>query len=160
MKKYMAFGLVILLTLGLAACGKTAKEEPSTVGETLLADFQEKMESGEEYTAQELAKQIVENEIIPFDGMAVSVEPGYLNGFREEIGGFLEGACFGPVIGSIPFIGYVFELEDRADVDAFVQNLKDQGDLQWNICTVADELVCDAYGNTVFFVMCPLEFEE
>ena len=67
---------------------------------------------------------------------------------------------FSPMIGTIPFVGYVFVLEEGADVDAFMTTLKDNGDLRWNICTEAEEMVVDHVENRVFFVMSPKSFEE
>lgn len=134
--------------------------EGSSPAQILLADFMDKMNSGTEYTAEEMATELSTNAIIPFMAGAMPVEEGFLNGFTEEIHGFAEGANFGPMISTIPFTGYVFKLADDADVDAFVQNLKDKGDLNWNICTQADEMVCEAVGQTVFFIMCPASFED
>lgn len=142
-----------------ASDGNSGSVAGETNGQILLADFQERMKDGAP-TLEELANGIIGNEIIPFGGAAMAVEPGFLNGFTEEITGFSEGWNFGPMIGTIPFVGYVFRLEDGADADAFMQNLKDKADLRWNICTAADEMVCDAVDNTVFFVMCQAQFEE
>ena len=63
------------------------------------------------------------------------------------------------MIGSIPFVGYVFELEDASSVDSFISTLKDNADLRWNICVAADEMVTGSVGNKVFFVMCPTSLE-
>lgn len=156
MKRFIAVFMAALMMFTLSACGK--KEEPATAGAALLAVFQEEVKT--DCPAEELADKIITNEMIPFAGMAMAVEPGYLNGFTEEIDGFENGAVFGPMIGSIPFVGYVFYLEDGADVKAFVNNLKEKGDLRWNICTEADEMVCEAEGNKVFFVMCPTSLDE
>ena len=39
------------------------------------------------------------------------------------------------------------------------QTLERAADLQWNICTAADELVMDRQGDLVFFLMCPQSVE-
>ena len=67
---------------------------------------------------------------------------------------------FGPMIGTIPFIGYVFELKDETDVNQFISTLKSNANLRWNICTEADEMVVCSVDKKVFFVMCPKYFEE
>ena len=67
---------------------------------------------------------------------------------------------FGPVIGTIPFIGYVFTVEDGTNVDDFVALLKDNADLRWNICTEAEEMTAEKSGSRVLFVMGPLSFDE
>ena len=135
------------------------QEQAKTVGQKLLADFNQKAAS---YTgAEALANAVLANSIIPFPGATMPVEPGFLSGFgNTEIKGFKEGAMFGPVIGSIPFVGYVFVLEDGTDVSSFISTLKANADLRWNICVEAEEMVVGSAGNKVFFVMCPKEFSE
>ena len=64
------------------------------------------------------------------------------------------------MIGSIPFVGYIFILEDGADVDTFAQNLLDNCNPRWNICVTADETFCEVSGNTVFFLMSPAGTDE
>ncbi len=131
----------------------------TTVGQKLLADFKSK--AGSASDAMSLAESILANPVIAFSGATMAVEPGYLSGFGDtEITGFSEGVMFGPVIGSIPFVGYVFVLEDGVDASSFVSTLKSSADLRWNICVEADEMVAGSSGNKVFFVMCPKTFEE
>lgn len=130
----------------------TAEE---TMGQVLLQDFLTRVEAGEAQDIQKLAENLLANPVIQFVGAPMEMEEGYLAGFTEEIHGFKECATFAPMIGTIPFVGYIFTLEEGSDVDAFVQKLKDQADPRWNICTTADETVVEAVGNTVFFVMCP-----
>ena len=64
------------------------------------------------------------------------------------------------MIGSIAFIGYVFELEDGVDAKSFVADLRNNANKRWNICVEADEMATSVVGNKVFFVMCPSQFEE
>lgn len=85
---------------------------------------------------------------------SMPVEEGFLNGFTDEIKGFSKGATFAPMIGSIPFVGYIFETDDP---DALITTLNDKADMRWNICTEADEMVCVKDGNLVLFIMCPNE---
>lgn len=133
-------------------------EAPKTLGNTLLADFKKKAAS---MGTEELANALIENPAIQFMGGAMPVEEGLLSGFdNTEIKGFKSGAVFMPMIGSIPFIGYVFELENQADVPAFISTLKESANLRWNICVTADEMVTGSVGNKVFFVMCPTTLEE
>jgi len=138
------------------------KQEETTsnsVGNILLNDFKAKV--GSASTALELAEQLVANPIIQFMGGAMEVEEGYLSGFdNAEIKGFKSGAVFMPMIGSIPFIGYVFELNDASEVPAFISNLESNANLRWNICVTADEMVSGSVGNKVFFVMAPESFDK
>jgi len=61
------------------------------------------------------------------------------------------------MIGTIPFVGYVFTVE--GDVDAFAAELESLCDLRWNICTEAEEAVVGISGDKVFFVMSVKNFE-
>ena len=158
MKKLVALFLTVVMMCSMVACGnKEEVKEPETVGEFLLQDFK----SNPEGSAQEIADRLIQNEVLPFEPVTMPVEAGFLAGFDNvEITGFNEGVMFAPMMGTIPFVGYVFTLDDGADVDGFVQGLKDSANLRWNICTEAEEMIAEAEGNTVFFVMCPKNFEE
>ena len=132
-----------------------------TVGQVLKDDFLTQVDANADATAQELADALIANPIIPFAGATMPVEEGLLNGFgNTEVTGFSEGVMFAPMIGSIPFVGYVFTLEEGADAETFMQSLKDSADLNWNICTAADEMTVEQSGNKVFFLMSPLNFSE
>lgn len=131
-----------------------------TVGYMLVQEFHALKAENAEITAQEMADAILSNPMIQFEGATMEVEEGLLTGFgNTEITGFNSGIMFAPMIGSIPFVGYVFTLEDGADVEAFMQTLKDNADPRWNICTEAEETVVENADNMVFFVMCPSQFE-
>ena len=136
----------------------TPEVASKTLGNTLLAEFKKKASS---MGTEELANALITNPAIQFMGGAMPVEEGLLSGFdNTEIKGFKSGAVFMPMIGSIPFIGYVFELENSADVPSFISTLKSSANLRWNICVTADEMVTGSVGNKVFFVMCPTSLEE
>lgn len=133
--------------------------KPSTLGTTLLSDFKEKAASG--MGVQEIADALITSSYIKFGGGAMPVEEGYLSGFdNAEIKGFKSGVMIAPMIGSIPFVGYVFELENASEVASFVSNLEKNANKRWNICVEADEMVTGSVGNKVFFVMCPASLEE
>lgn len=184
MKKLLAILMVAMLALALVACAddttdlpendegkveenvetpvgpETDENAPLTPANTLLKAFKDMKANGEYTDAETAANALITNPIIPFMGGAMAVEPGYLQGFANDITGFKSAAVFMPMIGAIPFVGYVFELEEGADVDAFVQTLKDNADMRWLICTAAEEIVCEAVDNTVFFCMAKQSFEE
>lgn len=131
-----------------------------TAGQILAADFLAQLDNNSEMTAQELADALIANPIIPFAGATMEVEPGYLSGFGEtEITGFSEGYTFGPMIGSIPFVGYVFTLEEGTDAEQFMALLRDSADLAWNICVEAEEMQMEQSGDKIFFVMCKTDLE-
>ena len=180
MKRILAILAAIVLVFSLVACGndepqipngdetpaattpeETTPEEtaPSvsdkTMGQQLLDHFNAYVGANPEATVEEIANELLTNEVIQFMSGAMPVEEGWLQGFRaESMGGFKSGAMFGPMMGSIAFVGYVFELEDGADADAFMQNLQDNADARWQICVTADETVIEQNGNLVFFLMC------
>lgn len=164
MKKMLSLVLLLTLIFSLTACRNAdtsapadePSPQPTTPATILLADFKDQVKKGA-VDPEAIANQLVTNPVIDFAPVVMPVDPGYLNGFSADVTGFDSGAVFAPMIGSIPFIGYVFSVSGSAD--AFVQQLKTNADLRWNICTQADEMVCEAVGNTVFFVMAPSSFE-
>ena len=181
MKKWTALALTAVMLFTLAACtGKPAPapdaDEPGTeaqttlptadsgkeetVGQTLLKDFKQLTAQSPDQSAEELAEALLSNPILTFGPAVMPVEPGLLTGFgNTEIKGFSQGAMFAPMISTIPFVGYIFVLDADTDADAFMQTLKDNADLNWNICTQAEELVVDRSGSTVFFLMCRRSME-
>lgn len=133
----------------------------TTVGTKLQAAFKSEVAANSSISAEALANKLLANEVIKFSGGAVPVEPGMLTGFdNAEIKGFSEGVMFAPMIGSIPFVGYVFTLDAGTDASAFVSTLKANANPRWNICTEAEETVVERAGNKVFFVMCPKDMSE
>ena len=81
------------------------------------------------------------------------VEAGFLAEFDGDITGFDKGVKFGPMMGSIAFSGFVFEVS--GDANAFAKELSEKADPRWNICVEADQTVWEVSGNKVFFLMCP-----
>ena len=162
MKKIITLLLAMTMLLSLTACKakEPEKKQPETMGEALLMDFEERTADKKEQTVQELADGLLTNSWIKFSGASMAVEEGYLTGFgNAEITGFKEGVMFGPVIGTIPFVGYVFETADEAGAETLLKTLTENADPRWNICTEAEETVSKVSGNKVFFVMCPKKME-
>lgn len=186
MKKIILLTLMSFLVVASAGCGRKNTEAPSentplpeatpqvieeapatplpdatTLGQTLANEFLTLMETDPDMDAAAIADTLIQNPAILFSGTTMPIEPGYLAGFgNTEISGFTQGVSFAPMIGTIPFVGYIFKLEEGTDAEAFQNLLKDNADLAWNICTQADELVVEVSGNTVFFLMCPDSLEE
>jgi predicted small lipoprotein YifL len=180
MKRILALLAAVVVLLSFAACGKNNAEQPDndtpvttpvedetsapetsapetdkTMGQILLDDFKAIIADNADATAMDIANELIKNEVIGFRPDVMEVSEGWLSGFdAEEIKGFKNGAVFAPMMGSIAFIGYVFELEDGADVDAFMQTLETEANPSWQICVSADETVIEKSGNTVFFLMC------
>ena len=180
MKKLIALALAALLAASMISCGGASDDtkdtaegtessvvteeviEANTVATKLQVAFREAAKANAAATAEELAGVCAQNEAVALIGPAVMpITEGWLNGFTaDEITGFTEGAVFAPMIGTISFMGYIFTLADGADVEAFKTLLTSSADLRWNICTEAEEMVCDNVGNKVFFVMAPKAIEE
>ncbi len=171
MKKIIALLLATLMLVSFAACGNTddsasqtgsedtgsVSADATTVGQSLLKEFK----ANNSGTTQEIAERLMGHQMIQFMGGAMPIEEGLLSGFdNTEIKGFKEGTMFAPMMSSIAFVGYIFELEDGADVEAFKTTLKDSANLRWNICVEAEELIVENEGNKVFFLMCPKSFEQ
>lgn len=152
--------LAALLLLGLTACGQEETKEPETMGEILLQEFEAQYQADPQADLDAMAQAILSQEVIGFQGTTAPVEPGTLMGFGgTDIQGFAQGVMFAPLIGAIPFLGYLFRLEEGTDGAAFVDTLQSAGDLRWNICTQADEMVVHQEGDVVFFLMCPYTLE-
>ncbi len=137
----------------------TPEYTEGTAGDKLWNAFLETMKANPETAPIDIANTLVTNPVIQFMGGAMEVEPGYLAGFSADITGFEKGAQYGPMMGSIAFAGYVFELADGADVNAFIDTLKNNADPRWNICVAADYTQVGAYNNTVYFLMYPAEMD-
>lgn len=106
----------------------------------------------------EVANKLIEAEYFKEVSMTtMEVEPGFLNGFEAEITGFNNGVMFAPMIGTIPFVGYIFETDNT---ELLIDELETNASLNWNICTTADEMLVKAHDNYVFFVMSPYSFGE
>lgn len=156
MKKLLALLLTVIMVFSLVAC---SEQRPAygEVGEPLVVVFEDNADK----SVSEIAELILADPSIEFMTASMPVEEGYLTGFdNAEITGFEEGVMFGPAIGTIPFVGYVFKLGDDADAKAFMQTLKDSANLRWNICTEADEVIVENEGDLVLFIMCPQSFED
>lgn len=139
-----------------AVDGEGAVSDGTSAGQTLLNVFYDELAGNPEATGEELANAIMAHESIQFMPMVAPVEEGFLNGFDNyEVKGFENGYFFGPGMSSIAFAGYIFELADGADVEAFKDELKANANLRWMVCAEAEEMICENVGNTVFFLMCP-----
>ena len=137
--------------------------EEGSMGETLWNAFVTAITEAPEATAEELANVLASDPVIQFAPASMPVEEGaeYFFGFNEyTITGFESAAFFQPMIGSIAFICYVFELPEDADVNTFIKALNDNCNPNWVICDQAGDPVIGAVDNTVFFLMYPIEEAE
>lgn len=156
-KKISLLVCITLVFSLLAACGKKEEEVVGgTVATDLYASFKSEIEN--EKDLEKVARTLLASDALSeLATDCVYIEEGYLNGFDGEITGFKKGIMFAPMIGTIPFVGYIFETDAP---DALVNTLSEHAMLNWNICTVADEMVVKAVDNYVFFVMAPESFDQ
>lgn len=134
---------------------ETTLPEGDTVANTLYAKFEAEADKAADLTA--LAELLSTHEVFGEVSMGtIEVEPGFLNGFDNEITGFKKGVMVAPMIGTIPYVSYVFETDAP---DALIKELEDSYNLRWNICTMADEMLVQQHGNYVLFIMSPYTFE-
>ena len=138
---------------------ETVENSDTTFAGTLMQEFMNVTTGNPDKTVAEIADILSKHESIQFTSMTAPVEPGPLAGFSTDITGFKEGATFGPAMGSIAFIGYVFELEEGTIVSDFIETLKSNADPRWQICVEAEETVCEIAENKVCFIMAPLSNE-
>ena len=136
--------------------------EEGTFGYANWTIFEDAMIEGELTTSIELANAIVNSGILPFMAGAMEIEVGteYFAGFDNyTIEGYKSAACFMPMMGSIAYVGYIFEVEDGIDIYNFIADLTENCNPRWNICVEAEETLVGAFGNKVFFLMCPISAE-
>lgn len=121
-----------------------------TEGARLCTEFVAAIEDGKDM--RQAVNIISSEDVCGYNCMSMDVSEGFLNGFTDSVNGFSDGVMFSPVIGSIPFVGYVFVSDDP---DALLDNLMSSADPRWNICTEADEIFGATYNEYVFFIMLP-----
>lgn len=171
MKKLLASLLIATMAFGVVGCG--AKQDTNTtqgqqdqvagtteseinddMGKAMLSQFKELMAKDANTSTDAIGNALCENPVFEMALDAGAVEPGLLTGFgNEEIKGFKEGTMFSPIIGSIPFVGYIFRVDDETSVSDFINELKENANLRWNICTEADQMLVTNVDKTVLFAM-------
>ena len=185
MKKLLIAFMALTLCIALVACGGDVAETTGTVenedvsnviapnvdaasiGGLHWASFESAVAENPKAPVDELAGAVLFTEVDgqplnKFMGGVMPLEVGteYFPGFDNyAITGYKTCANFMPMMGSIAYVGYIFELEDGADVQAFINTLTENCNPRWNICVTADQTVAGAIGNKVFFLMCPATYE-
>ena len=149
MKKIVSIILCFMLVFSIAGCSSPS-EEANTTGTKLLADFKTAIKSDKDLHS--VAEKLSSSDYLSFDCVVEDFTEGYLPGFDSDISGFKKASGFMPMIGTIPFVAYIFEVDEP---DSFMKLLDKEKNTAWNICTQADEVVMGSEGNYVFFVMCP-----
>lgn len=170
MKKLLVGLLAVTMAFSVVGCGtkqdNVAQQQPEQVtgtteseinddmGKGMISQFKELMAGDENISTEAIGNALCENPMFEMAMDTMPVEPGLLTGFgNEEIKGFKEGTMFSPIIGSIPFVGYIFKVDDGTDVSDFMKELKENANLRWNICTEADQMLVTNVDRTVLFAM-------
>ena len=160
-KRNLLFILVIIGGLFLlSGCSKEEevkpKEKDTSVAGILTSQFKEEMKKSKD--SYEVIQKISKNEKIAISVDVIELKNGdYVDGFDTEIKGYKKAYAIKPMIGSIPFVAYLFEVDDAKE---FEKKLNDNANLRWNICTEADNKSSAVVDHYVFFVMGPKSFEE
>lgn len=158
MKKIIALVLALMLVIAVVACGskddnKTTDPAASTT-DTPAESTTDTTPVNPTASLKEIVNAIVSCDAVSEMSLVTEeMNEGYFSGFKEEIKGFEEALRFGPMIGTIPFVGYVFKISDAAEASAFLENLKSAANPRWNICTEADTTITAVKGNIIFFCM-------
>lgn len=157
--------ITIVFSIGLVtACSQkeelkeneNEKVEEKTIAGILKNQFEKEIKT--ESDLEKIAHNIAKNEALKIEMDVTRISKNdYLSGFKTEIKGFNESIAIKPMISTIPFLAYIFEVKDAEE---FANNLKENADLRWNICTEADNLEVSVVDNYVFFVMAPKSFDE
>ena len=185
MKKILAILLAAMMLLSVVACGNGNNDTPDTpdtpadpetpvddalvepdvdketLGYVYFEKFVEIKKADPTKSAETIVNEIMATKLgtIIQMPMVQPVEPGYLTGFNyeNEFGGFEQGAMFGAGMMGVAFIGYVFDLAEGADIEAFIKSVEENVDPRWNGCTEAETVTVGAYEDSVLLVMCQRE---
>jgi hypothetical protein len=132
-------------------------ENPTTVQTSDASEETEPVTGGA--SLMDIADAIVSIEEIRFSPMVAPIEVGteWMPGFTSAVTGYKECVQFAPMIGVIPFVGYVFRVENGTDIEAFKAQLAEKSDLRWNICTEANTKICENIGNIILFAMIKID---
>lgn len=166
MKKFKIGLMLCALFIGtclISGCANSSEskddkknQEEKTVASVLTDQFKEEIKKDK--NLENVAKALAENEILKIElDVATIGKNDYISGFKSEIKEFKNAVVLRPFIGTIPFIAYIFEVENP---ESFAENLKTNADLRWNVCTEAEDLEVTNVDNYVFIVMSPKNFDE
>lgn len=156
--KILVVASMAFCALFVTGCGSKKESNDvnkNTVATKLVEEFKTSIKS--EKDIEKIATKISESSTIKIGVGTMPVEEGLLDGFDGEIKGFNKGYAIKPMIGSQPFVAYVFESSDSVSLE---KTLKEKANKRWNICTEADDLETAIVDNYVFLIMSPSNFEE
>lgn len=127
-----------------------------TIGQRLADDFKALLNPEKMMGARAMADELLKGDYLTFEHATTDVQPGKLKGFGDaEITGFKEGVMIEAKKEEVPFLAYIFTLDDDTDAETFMTSLKSKANPQWNTKVKADEMFTERSEKQVFFVMSP-----
>lgn len=155
MKKILCLSLVLFTSL-FAFTGCNKSNDYTSPANVLASSFEELIKN--EKDISKVADKLSKNDVFNINVVVEEkTKDDYLNGFDEKINNFDSAFVIQPMIGSIPFVAYVFE---SSNIEELKKELNTKSNPRWNICVEADETVIKVVDNYAFFVMSPKSFDE
>lgn len=151
------FFIILILVLGLFITGCNKENNTNkTIALDLCDKFESEIKNNDDIIST--LNNISSNLDLMLDISEIKDENelSNLSGFDKKIENFNSVYVMRPMIGSIPFIAYVFNTDSPNKLES---ELKTNANLRWNICTEADSMETRVVGNNVFFIMSPNSFE-
>lgn len=141
--------------------GNADQNPIKTIGQRLADDFKALLNPEKMMGARAMADELLKGDYLTFDHATTDVQPGKLKGFGDaEITGFKEGVMIEAKKEDVPFIAYIFTLDDNTDAETFMSMLKSKANSQWNSKVKADEMFTERSEKQVFFVMSPKSLDK
>ena len=136
--------------------GENTQNPIKTIGQRLADDFKALLNPDKMMGARAMADELLKGDYLTFDHATTEIQPGKLKGFGDaEITGFKEGVMIEAKKEDVPFLAYIFTLDDDTDAETFMTTLKSKANPQWNSKVKADEMFTERSEKQVFFVMSP-----
>lgn len=141
--------------------GNNNQNPIKTIGQRLADDFKALLNPEKMMGARAMADELLKGDYLTFDHATTDVQPGKLKGFGDaEITGFKEGVMIEAKKEDVPFLAYIFTLDDDTDAETFMTTLKSKANPQWNSKVQADEMFTERSEKQVFFVMSPKSLDK
>ncbi len=165
MKKIIKLILICLITLNFTGCSSQNVPEHTYIKKTLsyylINEFHDYVSINKDVKVEELSKHLIQIERIEFKGSAKEIDEGYLDGIiNYKVTDFKNGAMIKANKTKIPFIGYLFEVDQSTDTQLFIENLKTNADKQYKTLLDDEDIYIEKENNIIFFLICPDNIEE
>ncbi|MCI7066444.1 MAG: hypothetical protein SOY46_07380 [Butyrivibrio crossotus] len=155
MKKLFTGIIILTMAVGLFGCSKSDSNGETTIDNTKesvtdTTDNPTTESEGNNSGSDDMDSAEIEKKIVSIfeDGIDKGTDIEEIAKLIAPVGGYE----IAPVIGSIPYVSYIFETDDA---EALAAQLKKSANPRWNICTEANEPVIKVKDNYVFLTMCP-----